>query len=139
MASPSKNITPFSFVNSINKKTNYDIIEASEDEYNAFITNRAFSFFPDTIHFANEMNKYGGGLGNREQFDFYYHGLPKQNRWSKGKWKKEEAERNEKLDILRSHFSGEWSERKILEVIDLFSDDEIKQLKETQYKGGSKK
>ena len=50
-------ISPFDFVKSINDtKENLITDDWSEDQYNAFIVNKALSFTPDTIIYANEMN-----------------------------------------------------------------------------------
>jgi len=53
---------PFDYVNEVLLKKN-DIIRNScnpdgeEDEYNAFLMNRALSFYPDTIMYAEQMNE----------------------------------------------------------------------------------
>ena len=54
-------MNPFDFVNDINfgKKdimTDSNNPELAESTYNPFLTNRALSYFPDTIQFANMMN-----------------------------------------------------------------------------------
>ena len=140
----SKKLSPFDFVNAINNKKDYDLIETDEDKYAPFIVNRAFSFFPDTIHFANELNKYASGIiDGKLQFDFYYHGLPKQKRWSGGKWKKEGSslDEQEKLEFIKDHIlksSDGWDDRKILDVIDLFPDDYIETQQKQNEKGGMK-
>ena len=52
-----KKISPFDFVNSINySKENLIVDERTENEYNAFIVNRAMGFGKDTIIAGNEMN-----------------------------------------------------------------------------------
>jgi hypothetical protein len=140
-----KKLSPFDFVNAINSKKDYDLIETDEDRYAPFIVNRAFSFFPDTIHFCNEMNKYGSGIiDGKQQFDFYYHGLPKQKRWSGGKWKKDGSSSVDQssLEFIKTHIlkvSDGWSDQKILDVIDLFPDDYIEKQQQKHETGGMKK
>ena len=56
-----KKTNPFDYINAINtskknlmRDTNNDRI--AEKEYSSFLTNRALSYFNDTIGYANEMN-----------------------------------------------------------------------------------
>lgn len=78
----------------IAKKNPFDYIKYIGDKkypddfsgYNAWLTNAGFSQRKDTIFYANEINKYHQ-LGDREQFDFYYHSLAKKQyfaKWAKG-------------------------------------------------------
>ena len=46
-------MSPFDYINAIVKKT---VMPEDMKEYNIFLTNRYFSFFPDTILFSEEMN-----------------------------------------------------------------------------------
>lgn len=79
--------SPFDFVNdlSFGKK---DLIRSSDDpeamikEYNPWIINKAFSYYPDTILYANEINMHGG-CDNLLQHDFYMNSLSKRKRFSK--------------------------------------------------------
>lgn len=74
--------SPFGFVENIAKK-NYP---ESIDGYVSYITNLAFSQRKDLVFYANEMNRYHA-LSERQQFDFYFHALPKKNlfaKWAKG-------------------------------------------------------
>ena len=74
--------SPFEFTNAIANKQYPESVEF----YNPYLANLSFSQRDDTIFFANEMNKYHQ-LGNKEQFDFYYYGLPKKKyfaKWAKG-------------------------------------------------------
>mgnify|MGYP000078750119 CR=1 FL=1 len=96
-----KDLTPFDFMNaaSFSKK---DIIRDSEmpdmteKQYNAFIVNRGFTYFEDSILHANEMNQ-RHELFPAAQFDYYRSVLRKRKRFSK--WHK--AEKNNDLDALQ--------------------------------------
>ena len=61
---------PFEFVKAINNKK--DIIKDDLDEkaYMPFMVNRAFSYFPDTVLLANEMNQ-ASHLDHKLQNDFF--------------------------------------------------------------------
>ena len=62
-----KNMSPFELIKSISS-TKKDILE-NEKDYNAFMVNRGLSYFPDTVLYANEMNKFHH-LGGRLQYSF---------------------------------------------------------------------
>ena len=74
--------SPFDYINMIAKKEYPESLEG----YAPYIVNLAYSQRKDSVIYANEINKYFD-LGMREQFDFYYHSLPKKNmfaKWAKG-------------------------------------------------------
>ena len=55
--------------------------ESVEKEYVPFVVNRCLSYFPDTIYFVNEVNKYHM-LPKNMQFDFLRLGVRKNKRYS---------------------------------------------------------
>jgi hypothetical protein len=63
-------MSPFDFLNSINdtKKDLFDDPQAEKD-YNSYLINRGLSYFPDTVLYANEMNR-NFDIAKRWQFDF---------------------------------------------------------------------
>lgn len=69
---------PFDYVGYIGDKKYPDDLTG----YNSWLINSGFSQRKDTVFAANEMNKYHN-LGDREQFDFYYHSLPKRKYFAK--------------------------------------------------------
>jgi hypothetical protein len=100
--------SPFDFINIINNKDSdkKSIIEVKEEEYTPYIVNRFFSFFPESIFFANELNRWSASrnLSNKQQFDFYYNFLPKKKRYTK--WLKPliEKEDEEKIDLIVEYY-----------------------------------
>lgn len=56
--------------------------DAAEAAYNAWLTNRHFSYFPDTVLFANEMNACAH-LPAHMQYAFYAGLLRKRKRFAK--------------------------------------------------------
>lgn len=82
---------PFEFINDVSydKKDLTRTMEGSIKFYNSFLTNRAFSHFPETIFYANEMNR-NSELGEQYQHDFWLTVLPKRKRFSK--WNKTEKD-----------------------------------------------
>jgi len=96
-----KDLTPFDFMNaaSFSKEDlirNSDIPEHTENMYSAFIVNRGFTNFEDTILHANEMNM-RHHLFDAAQFDYYRSVLRKRKRFSK--WPK--AEKDKDLDAIQ--------------------------------------
>lgn len=70
-------------------------------EYNAYMMNKAFSNFPDTIFIANELNKYSN-LPDEMQWRFYKNLVLKKKRFSK--WFKS-LEEKEPIELLAKMFN----------------------------------
>lgn len=97
-------ITPFDFIKSASETkedliANSDDPETTEKDYNAYMVNRGFSFFPDTILHANEMNM-NSHLPKYAQYLYYMSALRSRKRYSK--WLK--ADKNEKLDAVQKYY-----------------------------------
>ena len=75
---------------SLNLKKHHLIDEEliEEKDYNAYMTNRVYSFGDETIFYSNEMNKLHF-LDLKMQYDFYFYGLDKRKRYNK--WVKSES------------------------------------------------
>src|SRR5210317_105426 len=123
--------TPFDFLNSINDNKK-DLFEdpQNEKEYAPFLINKGLSYFPDTILYANEMNQHSD-IPKKWQFDFLRYSIPKRRRFSK--WHKKEKA-SDIIKLVMKHYK--YSEKKAYEVIDILSDDNIKELIETYHEGG---
>ena len=123
-------MNPFEYIKAIND-TKKDIMvdDIAEKGYNAFIINRNFSFFNDTVLYANEMNKYHH-LEHRLQFDFFINIIKKKKRWSK--WVKPQDIAN--LELIKQHYG--YSNEKAKSVLELFSNEDIEELKRKGLKGG---
>lgn len=94
-------LSPFDFMNaaSFSKADiirDSDIPDVTEKQYNAFIVNRGFTNFEDTILHANEMNQ-RHELFPAAQFDYYRAVLRKRKRFSK--WPK--ADKDINLDAIQ--------------------------------------
>ena len=75
-------ISPFDYVKSINDtKENIITDEWSEDQYNPFIVNKALSFTPETVIYANEMNS-RPHLAKSLQYNFLINIVRKKKRFS---------------------------------------------------------
>ena len=93
-------MNPFEFVKAINyTKKDIMVDDLTEGEYKPFLTNRALSYFPDTVLYANEMNQCGH-LDSRLQFDFFINIIKKRKRFSP--WLKANESKLQKSEINQS-------------------------------------
>jgi len=126
-------MNPFDYLNAINT-TKKDIMvdDLAEKSYSPFMINRGLSYFPDTILYANEMNK-NHHIDHRLQFDFFINIIRKKKRFSK--WAKPAEIEN--LDVIKEYYG--YSNEKAKSVLSLLSDGQIETLKLRMYKGGKRK
>lgn len=76
----------FDYVNSINDKNFiFDETKYNPKNYSQFVINMAFSYYPDTILFANECNMMPN-MTDKQHYEFLYHTIRKGKRYSK--WNK---------------------------------------------------
>ena len=108
------------------------ITEENEKEYSPFMINRNFSYFQDTVLFANEMN-IKSHLPNKLQYDFLMGTIRPRKRFTK--WTKKD--RPAKIEIIKEYYN--YSTPKAEAVVDLISDERLKQMKDTLSQGGKKK
>ena len=126
-------MNPFEFVKAINyTKKDIMVDDLAEEEYKPFLINRALSYFPDTVLYANEMNQ-NGHLDSRLQFDFFINIIRKRKRFSP--WLK--ASEVENLDVIKEYYG--YSDEKAKSVLSLFNNKQIENLKQRIYKGGRAK
>lgn len=126
-------VSPFDYLNSINF-TKQDIMmdDQAEKGYAPFMINRGLSYFPDTVAFANEMNRYHH-LDNRLQFDFLINITRKRKRFSK--WAKAQPESD--IDAVKVYYG--YSNEKARQALTLLSPEQIKIIKTKVSKGGKRK
>lgn len=125
-------MNPFDYVNAIN--ANKDIIresesrEAAEKGYNPYIANRALSYHPDTVMFANEMNV-NHWVDGLLQYDYLINTVRKRKRFSK--WFKPDSE---DLEVIKEYYKvGPDLAKQYLRVL---SADQLADLKKRIIKGG---
>ena len=130
-------MNPFDFVTSINtskknlmKGTEND--EFAEKTYSPWLTNKALSYFADTIHAANMMNC-NHSLDHKLQYSFLINIVRPSKRFSK--WVKKE--KDEDLEAIMEHFG--YNRQKAKTALELLSPDQIKTIKKKLDKGGIKK
>lgn len=119
------------FLNSINqtKENLFSKDPRLEKDYVPFVINKCFSYFSDTIFYANRMNQVAF-LDKKMQYDYYMHSIPKRKRFSK--WIK--PEENKDVEVVKEVFG--YSDARAREVIDLLPIDKLRELVQ---KGGQKR
>jgi hypothetical protein len=100
-----------------------------EKEYVPFVINKCFSYFPDTIFYANRMNQVSS-LDKKMQYDYLLSSISKKKRFSK--WIK--PEENKDIEVIKEVYG--YSDQRAREVLDLVSVEDLKQFIQ---KGGQKR
>lgn len=126
-------MNPFDFVNAI-QRTKKDIMvdTASEKAYSPFLTNRALSYYPDTIFYAQEMN-INHNADSLLQFHYLINTIRSANR-SKVSWAKRKE--NDEIDAIQQYYGYNYQKAKV--VLSILSKDQIKIIKNKLDKGGQK-
>ena len=120
-------MNPFELIKSISNDKK-DILE-NEKDYNAFMVNRGLSYFPDTVIYANEMNKFHH-LDGRLQYQFLINTIRKRNRFSK--WNK--SIESENISAIKQYYG--YSNEKARDVLPLLSNENLKYIRGRIQHGG---
>ena len=123
-------MSPFEFIKSISSSKK-DIME-NEKDYNAFMINRGLSYFPDTVIYANEMNKFHH-LDSRLQYLFLINIVRKRNRFSK--WNK--SIESENINAIKRYYG--YSNEKARDVLPLLSNENLNIIKGKIFHGGTQR
>ena len=92
-----------------------------ENKYAPFVVNRCLSYFIDTILHVNQINEFPN-TDKKMQFDYLQNALRKRKRFSK--WQKKQTVEN--LETVKNYYG--YSDQKATEIIDLLSDEDIKEM-----------
>lgn len=123
-------MTPFEVVTLLNEKKDHEKEEVLLG-YNPWVINIALSNHRETVFFANEMNKYYD-LTKEQQYNFYWHGIPKGKRF--GKWNRK-SESSEMINILMDFYCI--NRRTAEQYLSLMTDDEQEKLLKKTMRGGN--
>lgn len=105
--------------------------DITEKAYNPFMINRSLSYFPDTVLFANEMNRVPH-LDKKPQFLFFINTVRKRKRFSK--WAKPIEESD--LEVVKEYYG--YSNEKAKQALTLLTKEQINELKKKVDRGGRK-
>jgi len=115
---------------SLNQTKNEDLIDDfNANDYVPFIINRAFSFYPDTVMFANDLNRFSN-IDKTMQYKYYCSGLKKKSRFSP--WLK--ASKIENLELISDYYQV--SRREAKELLNFLTTDDIEKINKALNKGG---
>jgi hypothetical protein len=126
-------MNPFDYINAIN--SGRDIMEdpdnpkLMEDGYSPWYANKSFSYFKETVLYANEMNL-NANLDNKMQFYYLLNSIRPAKRFAK--WVKKQDSND--LDVVKEYFG--YSNEKAAQVLDILSTDQIHTIKLKLQKGG---
>jgi len=96
------------------------------------MVNRGLSYFPDTVIYANEMNKFHH-LDSRLQYTFLINIIRKRNRFSK--WNK--SDESEDINAIKEYYG--YSNEKARDVLPLLSNESLKIIRGRINHGGTKR
>ena len=125
-------LSPFDFSNSISydKKDLFADNEDAERQYNSYIVNRAISFSPDMVLFANEMNRLSS-IPKRLQFEFLKSVIRKKKRYDG--WIKAEKEIDE-ISLIKEYYN--YSNEEARYALSILMPDQIDEIRSRLNKGG---
>ena len=122
----------FDYLNAINT-TKKDLMKEdplSVKDYAPFMINRGLSYFPDTIMYANEMNKYSS-IPKDWQFAFYMQSIKPKKRFSK--WHKKD-QNSDDLSLVMKVYG--YSAQKAAEALEILTEEQLKALHASYSTGG---
>lgn len=125
-------MSPFDFVNSINQ-TKKDLLkdpEVSETEYVPFVVNKAISYFPETVLYANQVNMIPH-TENKLQYHYLLNTIRPGKRFAK--WAK--REKVEDLDAVKQYYG--YSMEKAQQVLSILTVDNLHYIKQKLQRGGN--
>ena len=127
-------MSPFDFVNSINQSKK-DLMKGTENDalaeksYVPFIVNKALSYFPDTLLYANEVNQLAH-IDNKLQFHYLLNSIRPAKRFSK--WAKKED--SDDLVLIKEYYG--YNDEKAYQALSILSKDQLNYIKEQLEQGG---
>jgi hypothetical protein len=126
-------MNPFEFVKAINNKQ--DIIRDDLDEkaYSPYMINHSFSYFPDTVLLANEMN-INHHLDNKLQNSFYINTI-RRNPKRFSKWNK--VKHDGDFEAVKEYYG--YNNEKTRSALSLLSTEQINIIKKKVDHGGRKR
>ena len=130
-------INPFDYVSAVSdskkdlmRGTENDAL--SERDYSPWLTNKAFSYHPDAVLHANQMNELSH-LDNKLQFEYLLNNIRPRKRWSK--WLK--PDKIDNLEIVKVYFG--FGNEKAKDALDVLTTEDIEDIKSKLAKGGMEK
>ena len=123
-------MSPFDFVNALSQSKK-DLMEDSDVErlYQPFLVNKALSYFPDTVMYANEMNR-RHLTDFKLQFHFFLNIVRPARRFAK--WVKKQEDND--LAAVMEYYG--YNPEKAKSALSILSSDQLITIKQKLEKGG---
>jgi len=128
-------MNPFDFVNAING-SKIDLIRNSENptlaekSYSPFFVNRAFSYYPDTILYSNEVNRINH-VDSILQNDYYLNSIRSAKRFSK--WHKRQLDSD--VECVQEYYNVNYL--RAVEITKILSKEQLDLIKIRITRGGN--
>ena len=124
-------MNPFDFVNSINytKKDLMKDPEVSETSYVPYVANKALSYFPETIMYANEMNRVQAD--GKLQYHYLLNTVRPGKRFAK--WVKKDD--MESIELVKLFYG--YSTEKAQQALTVLSRENLHYIKQKLQRGGN--
>ena len=103
--------------------------EQWEKNYQAYLVNKNYSNFQDTILYANEMNKYHN-IDNKLQFDYLLNSIRPRKRFSP--WHKKTIHND--FDYVKEYYG--YNNKKTEQALNILTKEQIEDIKSQMNKGG---
>ena len=104
--------------------------ELWEKSYQPYLINKTFSYYMDTIMYANEMNQHSM-VDNKLQFDYLLNSIRPRKRYAP--WLKTSKINN--LELVKEYFG--YNDQKAKDALDLLTDDQLEHIQTKLNKGGN--
>jgi hypothetical protein len=124
-------MNPFDFVNSINytKKDLMKDPEVSETSYVPYVVNKALSYFPETVMYANEMNRVQAD--GKLQYHYLLNTVRPGKRFAK--WVKKDD--TESIELVKLFYG--YSTEKAQQALTVLSQENLHYIKQKLQRGGN--
>lgn len=123
-------MNPFDMVTSLSYSKDYIFNEDTKKEYIPYIVNKSFSFFADSVFYADAMNSIKT-VDLNLQYDFYFYSIPAKKRYT-GKWYKNENAKD--LETIKKIYQV--NDTKAKDILKILTKDQMKYL--NNISGGAK-
>jgi hypothetical protein len=121
-------MNPFDVITDLSLTKAGTISAANEKDYAPFMVNRGFSYFIDTLFYAQEMNVHHQ-CDKLMQYDYYFNQVRKKKRFSR--WAKKNADTN--IELVAEYYN--YGQKRAEEACKLLTKEQIAHIKDYLTKG----
>lgn len=119
----------FDYINDISYDKKNIFNKENANEYNIYLTNKAFSYHVDTIFIANRINEYPF-ISKKMHYDYLYNSIRSRRRFAD--WNK--YEEDEDLELIKNYYN--YNTHRAKEALRLLTKEDLKEIKNYLDTGG---